>query len=87
MYALASYIDSFEENEEGVSVIPARYSEVEGRKVEEDSLNQFKLLKSPNKIALVVYAIVIILVLLIVLVVRVCYTRLQRKRKRRSKRR
>lgn len=86
-YALASYIDSFEENEEGVSEIPARYSETEGRKVEEDSLNPFKLLKNPNKIALVVYAIVIVLVLLIVLVVRVCYTRLQRKRKRRNKRR
>lgn len=86
-YALASYIDSFEENEKGISVIPARYSEPEGRKVEEDSLNPFKLLKNPNKIALVVYAIVIILVLLIVLVVCVCYTRLQRKRKRRNKRR
>lgn len=84
-YALASYIDSFEENEEGISVIPARYSESEGRKVEEDSLNPFKLLKNPNKIALVVYAIVIVLVLLIVLIVRVCYTKIQRKRKRRRK--
>ena len=84
-YALASYIDSFEENEEGISVVPARYSEPEGRKVEEDSMNPFKLLKNPNKIALAVYAIIIVLVLLIVLVVRVCYTRLQRKRKRRRK--
>lgn len=84
-YALASYIDSFEENDKGVSVVPARYSEPEGRKVEDDSLNPFKLLKNPNKIALAVYAIVIILVLLIVLIVRVCYTRLQRKRKRRRK--
>lgn len=82
-YALASYVDSFPENEEGVSVIPARYSETEGRKVEQDTKNPIDLLKSPNKIAMVVYAIILVLVLLVVLVIRICYTRLQRKRKRR----
>jgi hypothetical protein len=84
-YALASYIDSFEENEDGISEVPERYSEPDGRKVEQDTKNPFQLIKNPNKIAWMLYGIILVLVLLVVLVVRLCYTRLQRKRKRRRK--
>lgn len=79
-YALASYIDSFEENENGVSEIPERYAETEGRKVEEDSKNLIELLKSPNKIALAVYAIILLLLALVILIVHLIRTMVRRRK-------
>ena len=81
-YALAEYIDSFSENKEGISVIPARYSVVEGRKVLNDSKNLIDLLKNPNKIAQIVYAIVIVLVIVLVLLIRFIWKRVKLKKKR-----
>lgn len=81
-YALASYIDSFPENEEGISVIPKRYSKTEGRKLEQASKNPIQLLKNPNKIAMVVYAAIVVLLLVIVLIIRVCYTKWQYRKKK-----
>ena len=40
--------------------IPAKYSAPEGRKIIESSLNPWELLKNPNTIALIVYAVAII---------------------------
>lgn len=68
-YALASYIDSFEENEDGISVMDARYAETEGRKEANDSKNIIELLKNPNKIACAVYAIILLLLAFIILMV------------------
>ena len=71
-YALASYMESFDKNEEGISVISDRYAEPEGRKVkvEDDSLSAF--FRAPNKIAKAIYgiiaAIVIVLILIVVLI-------------------
>lgn len=76
-YALASYLDSFSENDEGVSVVPARYEKTEKRKVIADSRNPVELLKHPNKIALVIYAVIVVLILLIVLAIRICYTKIR----------
>lgn len=85
-YALASYLESFSENDEGVSVVPERYEKTENRKVINDSRNPIELLKHPNKIALVIYAVILVLILLIVLVVRICYTKIRaRKNKKENK--
>lgn len=64
-YALASYLDSFEEKN-GVSVVPARYREPEGRKIVYDSLNPIELIKSPNWITLTVLCVAVILVCVVV---------------------
>lgn len=84
-YALASYLESFDKNEEGVSVVPKRYTETEGRKVEQNSTNLIELLRNPNKIAMVVYAIVLILLVLIVLILRVCYIKIRGRKKKEQK--
>ena len=63
-YALASYIDSFEDDK-----VPEYYGQTHGRKTEIDSKSPGELLKQPNKIMLMVIAIVIVLVLVIVAVV------------------
>lgn len=73
-YALASYMESFDKNESGISVIPGRYAEPEGRKVsiEDDSLASF--FRAPNKVAKAIYgiiaAIVIGLIFIVVLIVK-----------------
>lgn len=83
-YALASYLDSFSENDEGVSVVPARYEKTEKRKVIADSRNPVELLKHPNKIALVIYAVIVVLILLIVLAIRICYTKIRARKKKKE---
>ncbi len=45
-YALASYLDSFDNKQ-----IPARYENVENRKLKIDSMHPAELLKQPNKMA------------------------------------
>ena len=68
-YALASYIDSFSGNKVSVK----KYGDVQGRKVQENTLNPFKTLKQTNKffwmlsaaIALVLAVVTLIVVLLV----------------------
>lgn len=67
-YALASYIDSFKENEDGISVMSDRYAEKEGRKVSNDEKGIVEFFKNPNKIARVVYGIVLLLLALIIFI-------------------
>lgn len=69
-YALASYLDSMEENEHGISEIPAYYGDTENRKEEIDSKNPIELLKHPNKFAWMLYGVLTVLILFIVLIVR-----------------
>lgn len=68
-YAFASYLESFEKNSDGISEIPARYAETEGRKTAVNSKNIVDILKNPNKIAIIVYALVLFVVLVIIFVV------------------
>lgn len=68
-YALAGYLESFEKDEEGVSRIPERYREGEGRKVIQDSASPVELLKNPNRFAVTVYSIVLLLIFLLVVTV------------------
>lgn len=57
-YALASYLDSFEGD-----MIPAYYSQPQGRKTEIDSWNPIELLKQPNQIFWIAAGVVCALVL------------------------
>ena len=63
-YALASYLESFEPNEEGVSEIPSYYKEAEGRKQRDDSRSLADILKQPNRFAWIAYGGILILILL-----------------------
>lgn len=60
-YALASYIDSFENDK-----VPEYYGQTHGRKIEIDSKSPTELLKQPNKIMVMVVVIAIVLVLIVV---------------------
>lgn len=83
-YALASYIDSFEDNR-----IPERYAAPEGRKVLEDSRSPVAFLKSPNRFfwmitaaaALILAVIALIVVLIVKLVRRIRYGKRGMRRK------
>lgn len=83
-YALASYIDSFEDNR-----IPERYAAPEGRKVLEDSRSPVAFLKSPNRFfwmitaaaALILAVIALIVVLAVKLVRRIRYGKRGMRRK------
>lgn len=68
-YALASYLESFGSNEEGISKIPERYRTEERRKVIQDSTNLVELLKNPNAFAVKVYMAVLFLLFLLAAVV------------------
>lgn len=74
-YALASYLESFEENEEGMAEIPSYYEETEGRKQLEDSRNLVDILKKPNKFAWFLYGGILVLILLTAGIVRVVVRR------------
>ena len=64
-YALASYIDSFD----GGKVPVKKYGELQGRKVQENSLNPFKLLKQTNKFFWMITAAVVLVLALVALIV------------------
>lgn len=84
-YALASYLESFEPNKEGVPEIPAYYGKPEGRKQEDDSHNLLELVKNPNKFAWMLYGVVAALLLLITLIVVFIVKRRKRKRQGKKK--
>lgn len=64
-YALASYIDSFDYNK-----VPAKkYGDLQGRKVQENTLNPFKLLKQTNKFFWMITAAIVLVLALVALVV------------------
>jgi 2',3'-cyclic-nucleotide 2'-phosphodiesterase (5'-nucleotidase family) len=48
--ALAGYLESFDINADGIPQIPEYYNTLQGRKIEEKSLNPIALLKNPNHI-------------------------------------
>lgn len=84
-YALASYLDSFEKNKEGVSEIPHRYEKAEGRKVDTDSKNIVELLKNPNKFFFIICGIAVLLIVILVLLVRWMIKWYTKKRARKRK--
>ncbi|MBR4020055.1 MAG: bifunctional metallophosphatase/5'-nucleotidase [Firmicutes bacterium] len=64
-YALASYIDSFANNKVPVK----KYGDVDGRKMQENSLNPFKILKQTNKFFWMILAAVVLVLAVIALIV------------------
>lgn len=78
-YALASYLESFATNQNGVSEIPAYYAAPEGRKQLDDSHNIIDLLKHPNKFAWMLYGVILLFILLIVGIVKFIQKRRKRK--------
>jgi 2',3'-cyclic-nucleotide 2'-phosphodiesterase (5'-nucleotidase family) len=78
--ALAEYLGSFEK-ENGVSVVPGRYSENEGRKILDNSGNIFDLIKNPNKISLIFGGVILLLIMLIFLIIRLVLKLIRRIRK------
>jgi 2',3'-cyclic-nucleotide 2'-phosphodiesterase (5'-nucleotidase family) len=67
--ALANYIASFEKNADGMPAFPEHYAAPEGRKIEVDSKNIGEIIKQPNKVALVIYAVGAALIAIIVFVI------------------
>lgn len=66
--AIARYMTSFEDTDgDGIANVPSSYSQIQGRKVIEDSKNIGDLLKNPNKYAIMIVAVVITVILVVVL--------------------
>ena len=78
--AIAMYMQSFEPNEQGVSVVPEKYRESQGRKINDDDSSIGAIISSPNwftflviGIVLVAIAIVVLLIILIVYIIKRIY--------------
>lgn len=68
--AVASYLDSFADADgDGVSDVPERYADEQGRKVVEDSKKIGDLVKAPNKYAAMIIGAVIVVIAVLVGVV------------------
>ncbi len=80
-YALASYLESFAPNQNGVPEVPSYYAAPEGRKLKVENFNLADILKNPNKFAWIVYGVVVLLVLLAAGIVRVILKRRRKKQK------
>ena len=64
-------MESFpDENGDGIADIPQYYAGLHERKVVDDSFNLIKLIKNPNKYAVMIAGIVLIAILLVVLLIR-----------------
>lgn len=72
--AIAEYLKSFE-TEDGIPQVPQYYSQKQGRKIVDDNPNLFARLKKPNKIALVLYGVILIILVLIILIIRIIIRR------------
>lgn len=67
-YAFADYLSSFEKTD-GISIIPAKYSKSEGRKVINDSTGIKDILRNPSAPFLKVAGILLLAILIIVLII------------------
>ena len=60
--AIADYMSSFSDTDgDGIGNVPAKYGELEGRKVVEDSKNILDLVKNPNKFFFMIVGIILLL--------------------------
>ncbi|NLI89745.1 MAG: bifunctional metallophosphatase/5'-nucleotidase [Epulopiscium sp.] len=79
-YALASYLQSFDEVD-GLPTIPDQYAMSQDRKVREDSKNIIRLVRSPNKISLIIVGVILLIIALLVLAIYLIVSKVK-KRKR-----
>ena len=64
--AIADYMSSFSDTDgDGIGNVPAKYGELEGRKVVEDSKNILDLVKNPNKFFFMIVGIILLLLAII----------------------
>lgn len=68
--ALARYLDSFPEDERGISVVPTYYNDSHNRKVVKKSLSPVAMLKNANLVTYIILIIVLALIITIVLIIR-----------------
>lgn len=68
-YALASYLQSFETNSDGLHIIPEQYEFAEERKEVYASWNPYELLRNANWITLLVLVIIIALLAAVTLII------------------
>lgn len=76
--AIAEYLKSFDK-EDGIPQMPEYYSQKQGRKIVDDNPSMFARIKNPNKIALMLYGIILLILTLIALLIRIIVRRLRRK--------
>ncbi|NLW41025.1 MAG: bifunctional metallophosphatase/5'-nucleotidase, partial [Tissierellia bacterium] len=76
--AIAEYLKSFDK-EDGIPQMPDYYSQKQGRKIVDDNPSIFARIKNPNKIALMLYGIILLILTLIALLIRIIVRRLRRK--------
>ena len=67
--AIAEYMDSFPENEDGISAVPERYAVSQGRKVVDDSTKIGDLLRNPSKYMVMIVMVLVVLIVVIVLLI------------------
>ena len=79
-YALASYLASFEKNEDGVPVVPDRYAEPEARKVSYASTNLWELTRNANIFTWLVILLPVLLLAAIALIVWRTVARIRRRK-------
>ncbi|MDL2310569.1 5'-nucleotidase C-terminal domain-containing protein, partial [Peptostreptococcaceae bacterium OttesenSCG-928-C18] len=80
-FALADYIQSFEK-EEGIPQIPEKYSKTEGRKIVENDNSLPAILKNPNRIAKILYTLIIIILILIIILIKFIIKKIKKKKLR-----
>ena len=72
--AIAEYMQSFDKNAQGVSVIPDKYRESQGRKINEDDSSIGAFIASPNWFTwIVVGALVVALAIVVLLIILIVY--------------
>ena len=81
-YALAMYLQSFEKNEDGISVVPESYSQPEARKVVYESTNLYELLRNANHFTWSLIIVILVVVAIIVLVVFLITRKILRKKRK-----
>lgn len=80
-YALATYLQSFETNDDGLPIIPEKYAQADNRKVVYESWNPYELLRNANWITITVLIVVLLFIALIVLIIVKITKKIRRKRK------
>lgn len=77
--ALAMYLQSFDKKNT-ISQLPLYYSQTQGRKIVDSNSNIIARVKSPNKISLAIYSIILLIIAVITFIIRFCIRRKRRRR-------
>ena len=67
--SIAMYMQSFDKNAQGVSQIPDRYRESQGRKINNDDSSIGAFLASPNWFTWIVVGVIVVVIVIVVLII------------------